>query len=101
ARVDPVCPARCFGLARLGYFVLTLDAFGSGERGTTPAVYEYHGGLLGASLWPAGIPLWGLQLYDNLRALDYLCQRSEVDATRIGCTGASGGGNQTTYISAF
>jgi dienelactone hydrolase len=66
-----------------------------------PGVAEYHGGLLGASLWPVGTPLWGLQLYDNVRALDYLCSRPEVDAQRIGCTGASGGGNQTMYISAF
>jgi cephalosporin-C deacetylase-like acetyl esterase len=101
ARVDPVVQARCLGLARLGYFVLALDAFGSGERGTTPGVAEYHGGLLGASLWPPGTPLWGLQLYDNIRALDYLTSRAEVDADRIGCTGASGGGNQTMYISAF
>lgn len=101
ARIDPVVRARCFGLARLGYFVLTLDAFGAGERGTTPGVAEYHGGLLGASLWPPGVPLWGLQLWDNVRALDYLCSRPEVDPERIGCTGASGGGNQTMYVSAF
>ncbi len=101
ARVDPKVQERCFGLARLGYVVLAVDAFGSGERGTTPGVAEYHGGVLGASLWPVSTPLWGLQLWDNVRALDYLAGRPEVDRTRIGCTGASGGGNQTMYLAAF
>ncbi|MFN3648468.1 MAG: alpha/beta hydrolase family protein [Armatimonadota bacterium] len=101
ARRDPTPQARCIGLAKLGFFVLTLDAWGAGERGTEPGVNEYHGGLLGASLWPVSTPLHGLQLYDNVRALDYLESRPEVDRRRIGCTGASGGGNQTTYLSAF
>lgn len=101
ARRDPVVQARCIGLAKLGFFVLTLDAWGAGERGTRPGQNEYHGGLLGASLWPVGTPLHGLQLNDNVRALDYLQSRPEVDGSRIGCTGASGGGNQTTQISAF
>ena len=101
ARVDPVVQARCIGLAKLGYFVLVLDAWGAGERGTHVGQAEYHGGLLGASLWPVGTPLHGMQLYDNVRALDYLQSRPEVIADRIGCTGASGGGNQTTYLSAF
>lgn len=101
ARRDPVVQARCIGLARLGFFAMTLDAWGAGERGTVPGRNEYHGGLLGASLWPVGTPLHGLQLQDNIRALDYLQSRPEVDPARIGCTGASGGGNQTTYLSAF
>lgn len=101
ARRDPVVQSRCIGLAKLGFVVLTLDAWGAGERGTVIGQNEYHGGLLGASLWPVGTPLHGLQLYDNVRALDYLQSRKEVDGTRLGCTGASGGGNQTTQLSAF
>ncbi len=101
ARRDPVVQSRCIGLAKLGFFVLAPDAWGAGERGTRPGENEYHGGLLGASLWPVGTPLWGLQLYDNVRALDYLQSRPEVDDRLIGCTGASGGGNQTTSLSAF
>ena len=101
ARRDPVVQSRCIGLAKLGFVTLTLDAWGAGERGTQPGRNEYHGGLLGASLWPVGTPLHGLQLQDNIRALDYLQSRPDVDGKRIGCTGASGGGNQTTYLSAF
>ena len=101
ARRDPVVQARCIGLAKLGFVVLTLDAWGAGERGTRAGQNEYHGGLLGASLWPVGTPLHGLQLFENVRALDYLQSRPEVEGKRLGCTGASGGGNQTTQLSAF
>lgn len=41
------------------------------------------------------------QLWENIRALDLLELRKEVDATRIGCLGNSGGGTQTTYLIAF
>jgi dienelactone hydrolase len=101
ARRDPVVQARCIGLAKLGFVALTLDAWGAGERGTRAGQNEYHGGLLGASLWPVGTPLHGLQLFENVRALDYLQSRPEVNGKRLGCTGASGGGNQTTQLSAF
>ena len=37
-------------LAQLGYVVLAVDAFGSGERSPEHGVYSYHGNLLGGSL---------------------------------------------------
>ena len=93
--------ARCLGLVKLGFFVLALDAFGAGERHPTPGKGTYHGALLGASLWPAGQTLLGMQVYDNRRAVDYLLTRPEVDGDRLGVTGASGGGNQTLYAGAL
>jgi dienelactone hydrolase/pimeloyl-ACP methyl ester carboxylesterase len=101
ARRDPVVQARCLGLVKLGFFVLAVDAFGSGERYTAPARGTYHGALYGSTLWPSGQTLLGLQVYDNRRAVDYLCSRPEVDGTRLGITGASGGGNQTMYAGAL
>ncbi len=101
ARRDPVVQARCLGLVKLGFFVLALDAFGAGERHPTPGPGAYHGALLGASLWPAGQTLLGMQVYDNRRAVDYLLTRPEVDGDRLGVTGASGGGNQTMYAGAL
>jgi dienelactone hydrolase len=101
ARIDPNVTARCVGLAKLGFFVLAVDAFGSGERYTKPAPGTYHGGLYGSTLWPTGQTLLGMQVYDNRRAVDYLCTRPEVDADRLGVTGASGGGNQTMYAGAL
>jgi dienelactone hydrolase len=101
ARRDPVVQARCLGLVKLGYFVLAVDAFGSGERYTKPAPGTYHGALYGSTLWPAGLTLLGCQVYDNRRAVDYLLTREEVDPDRLGITGASGGGNQTMYAGAL
>jgi dienelactone hydrolase len=100
ARRDPVVQARCLGLVKLGFFVLALDAFGAGERHPAPAPGAYHGALLGSALWPAGHTLLGMQVYDNRRMVDYLQSRPEVDGTKLGITGASGGGNQTMYAGA-
>jgi cephalosporin-C deacetylase-like acetyl esterase len=101
AKQDPVVQARAIGAAKLGFFVLSVDAFGAGERGVGKALGEYHGALTGATLLPVGLPLSGLQVYENARAVDYLQSRGEVDAERIGVTGASGGGNQTMYAGAL
>jgi dienelactone hydrolase len=101
ARRDPVVQARCLGLVQLGFVVLAVDAFGAGERYTRPAPGTYHGALYGSTLWPSGHTLLGMQVYDNRRAVDYLCSRPEVDARRIGITGASGGGNQSMYAGAM
>ena len=101
AKQDPVVQARCIGLAKLGFFVLSVDAFGAGERGLTKALGEYHGEMVAATLFPAGLTLCGLQVYENARAVDYLLTRPEVDGQRIGITGCSGGGNQTMYAGAW
>src|SRR5215212_2927334 len=41
-------------------------------------------------LWKGQV-LWGAMVYDNLRALDYLSARSDVDGERIGTMGLSMG----------
>jgi cephalosporin-C deacetylase-like acetyl esterase len=101
AKQDPVVQARSIGLAKLGFFVLAVDAFGAGERGVGKALGEYHGEMVAATLWPVGLPLSGLQVYENTRAVDYMLTRPEVDPKRLGVTGASGGGNQTMYAGAW
>ncbi len=101
AKQDPVVQARCLGLVKLGFFVLAVDAFGSGERGVGTALGEYHGEMVAATLLPVGLPLSGLQVYENRRAVDYLLTRAEVDGRHFGITGASGGGNQTMYAGAW
>jgi len=41
------------------------------------------------------------ELWDNVRGLDYLVTRKEVDTSKIGCLGNSGGGMQTIYFAAW
>ena len=101
AKQDRTVQARCIGLAKLGFFALAVDAFGAGERGIGKALGEYHGEMVAATLWPVGQPLSGLQVYENMRAVDYLLTRKEVDGDRLGITGTSGGGNQTMYAGAW
>jgi dienelactone hydrolase len=101
AKQDPVVQSRCIGLVRLGFFVLCVDAFGAGERAVQKKLGEYHGEMTGAMLLPIGRPLSGIQVYENMRAVDYLQSRPEVDPERIGITGASGGGNQSLYAGGF
>jgi dienelactone hydrolase len=101
ARRDPVVQARCLGLVKLGFIVLAVDAFGAGERHPQSQRGGYHGALIGSTLWPSGLTLAGVQVYENRRAVDYLLTRPEVDPDRLGISGASGGGNQTMYAGAL
>jgi len=101
AKQDPTVQSRCLGLVKHGFFVLAVDAFGAGERAVGKALGEYHGEMVAATLLPVGLPLSGLQVYENMRAVDYLLTRPEVDPARLGITGASGGGNQSMYAGAW
>ena len=97
-------------LARKGFVVLAYDPVGQGER---QQAYDARMGrsLIGGateqhfSNGPAAI-LMGQSvaryfIHDGMRAIDYLVSRPEVDPDRIGATGCSGGGTQTTYIAAL
>jgi dienelactone hydrolase len=57
-----------------------------------------HEGIWAKSLMSAGTFWPTLFLLDDMRAVDVLCARPEVDATRIGCAGLSGGGCRTVYL---
>lgn len=88
-------------LALNGYVCLSPDAWGAAERSTDHENYEYHGSNLGASLMDVGETLLGMQLTDNIRAVDLLASLPYVDPARLGATGASGGGNQTMWLTAI
>lgn len=49
----------------------------------------------------AGTTWAGVNYGDDSRCIDYLLSRKEVDGTRIGCTGLSGGGWRTNMIAAL
>ena len=99
--------------ARHGYITLCPDARGWGERCegffvTSPEDPEpplrgrrdpcnVH--FLKAQLW--GLNLTALNLWDDMRGVDYLQSRAEVDPDRIGVVGLSFGGTRTMYLGAM
>ena len=97
-------------LASKGFVVLAYDPVGQGER---QQAYDRRwrtslgGGstdqhiLAGAQSLLAGESFARYRIWDAKRALDYLLSRPEVEMDKIGCTGCSGGGTLTTYISAL
>lgn len=98
------------GLARKGFVVLKYDPIGQGERlqyydpdlrtskvGSATQEHSHangHAVLIGDNV--ARYRVW-----DGIRGIDYLLTRKDVDASRIGVTGCSGGGTLTTYIAAL
>jgi dienelactone hydrolase len=87
-------PARCINLARQGFVVFAYDMVGYNDTIQTP--HDFAGKE--EQLWNFG-PL-GLQLWNSLRVVDWLSTLPDVDAARIGATGASGGGTQTFLLAA-
>ena len=90
-------------LALNGYVALCIDPWGAGERTTNHGIFEDHGdeNNLGSSLLNIGEPLMGIEISDNIRGVDLLCSLPFVDTLHIGATGASGGGNQTMWLTAI
>jgi len=96
AKTEPVVQARCIGLAKQGYVVLTYDPFGQGERDVPGNGHsEYFRSIA------VGRNNMSFMVWDTLRAIDYLLERPEVDPERIACTGCSGGGLNTLYAAAI
>jgi dienelactone hydrolase len=57
-----------------------------------------HEHVMEKSLLSAGTTWPGVYLVEDQRALDVLSSRPDVDATRIGCAGLSGGGMRTVFL---
>lgn len=93
--------ARGHSLAKNGYVCLSPDTWGMGERSTVHEEYEYHGAMLGGSLFLLGETLLGALLVDNMRGVDLLASLPVVDAGNLAVTGESGGGNATMWVGAM
>jgi len=111
-------------LARQGYVVIVIDMFYWGERRllldgdpadwrdrpqTIPpervAKFNQRAGqsepLVGRSIFAAGFTWPGVIFWDDLRTVDYLITRPEVDKKRIGCVGLSVGGFRACHLAAL
>lgn len=85
-RLRPDVQYRAASLAKMGAVVFVYDMYGTGEdiqhRHHSPEALTY-------------------QCYNGIRILDYITSLDYVDASRIGITGASGGGTQTFLVAAL
>lgn len=86
--------ARCAGQARMGAVAFLYDMVGFAD--SAPFGHSFTNPELAAY----GLNLNGLQLWNSIRALDWLLSLPEVDPERIACTGESGGGTQTFQLCA-
>ena len=92
-------------LVSYGFIVFVIDNFGQGERysylnngelevdGLTfeHDMAGYQSTLLGANMAR-------YMVYDHMRAIDYLVSRKDVDTSKIGITGNSGGGTLSSLL---
>lgn len=91
--LQPVPYAKA--LTDLGYVALAIDHWVFGERSHTsePDMFK-------AMLW-RGQVLWGMMVYDSLRALDWLLERPDVDGGHIGTLGISMGSTMAWWVAAL
>jgi dienelactone hydrolase len=82
-------------LTSLGYAVLSFDAWGFGERFT-----RSESEIFKQMLWNGQV-MWGMMVYDSMRAIDYLVAREDVDSERIGTLGISMGGTMAWWLAAL
>ena len=111
-------------LVREGYVVVIIDMFYWGERrmllDEDPAdwrerpaslpreriqAFNSRAGqneqLVGRTIYAAGFTWPGVMFWDDLRTVDYLLTRPDVDARRIGCVGLSVGGLRSCHLAAL
>lgn len=87
-------PGRAINLAKQGFVVFTYDMIGQNDTNQVP----HHWGEPRQDLWSVG-PM-GIQLWNSIRAVDFITSLPDVDPARIAATGASGGGTQTFFLMA-
>ena len=87
---------RCINFAKRGIYALSLDWIGFGELNVPEDAHEF-----GASLDLVGSNVLGLFYLAMRTGLDYLASLPQVDASRLGVTGLSGGGWQTITLSSL
>lgn len=86
-----------------GLATLVVDPIDQGERRQHPKCPISCGGHNSIG-WRANLLGWNtaqFRVWDGIRACDYLASRPEVDASKIGVTGLSGGGTLSSYLNAL
>jgi len=82
-------------LTSLGFNALCFDAWIFGERAGRTELDFFK-----ETLWKGRV-LWGMMVYDSLKAVDYLVTRPDVDAQRLATVGMSMGSSTAQWVGAL
>ncbi len=94
----------CRTIAKCGIAVLAIDHIAQGERLGYPELFPFGSSpcfeheWVGRQCLMAGGSVLKYFVADARRAIDYICTRPEIDSSKIGATGSSGGGTMTAVI---
>ncbi len=111
-------------LVRRGYVVITIDMFYWGDRrmllpddpadwrdrpadmpgeriGAFNTRASQNEQLVGRTIYSAGFTWPGVMCWDDVRTVDYLRTRADVDQSRIGCVGLSVGAVRSAHLAAL
>lgn len=88
-------PPYAQALAEQGIAALCIDAWLFGERRGRTESEQFK-----QMLWQGQI-LWGMMVFDSLRAVDYLCSRPDIDPARLGTLGLSMGSTMAWWLAAL
>jgi len=89
----PVC-------AEKGLVTLAIDSWCFGERKHEAVGRTGEEDAFKLMLW-RGQVLWGMMMFDEFRAFDYLASRPEVDPRRVGAMGMSMGSTKAWWLAAL
>jgi Abhydrolase family len=96
-KVQPAYAPVC---AEKGLVTLAIDSWCFGERKHEKDGHTGEEDTFKLMLW-RGRVLWGMMMFDELRALDYLASRPEVDPHRLGAFGMSMGSTKSWWLAAL
>lgn len=88
-------PSWAEAIVKEGYAGLCADTWAFGERST-----RTEADLFKDFLWHGRV-MWGMMVYDSLKALDYLHSRADVDTKHIGTVGMSMGSTMAWWVAAL
>ncbi|MFM8336977.1 MAG: alpha/beta hydrolase family protein, partial [Opitutaceae bacterium] len=95
-RVEDLDPARVFPEVRDAHATVRRTPPGSEEwTAAVNKVCGFYEHLTAKAITATGATWGGIHVWDDRRAIDYLCTRPDVDPGRVGCAGLSGGGFRT------
>ncbi len=96
----PAQPAYASVCAEKGLVTLAIDSWCFGERKHVPDGGEGEQDAFRLMLW-SGQVLYGMMMFDEFRAMDYLANRPEVDPERLGAFGMSMGATKAWWLAAL